>query len=249
MADPAQELPELPPRLDQAILDPLLTRDQLQALCDSGMQEGVRAICTTPRQLPLLRERIGTTDAGPLLVAAIGFPFGAIPAELKLAEAEWCATQGAQELDVVPDFSALANGDSGTFAEELAALCELGVPVRAVLDMARLESEQLELAVEAAIDAGAAGLQTSNGFGPACHADQILQLKQLTRKRCAIKAAGGIHSLSHAGELLLAGPICWEPAARRLCCRPSDAPRPEWQNDASPDSPSRWAPWASTTAC
>ena len=47
MADPAQELPDLPPRLDQAILDPLLTRDQLQALCDSGMQEGVRAICTT----------------------------------------------------------------------------------------------------------------------------------------------------------------------------------------------------------
>ena len=55
MADPAQELPDLPPRLDQAILDPLLTWDQLQALCDSGMQEGVRAICTTARQLPLLR--------------------------------------------------------------------------------------------------------------------------------------------------------------------------------------------------
>ena len=205
MADPAQELPDLPPRLDQAILDPLLTRDQLQALCDSGMQEGVRAICTTPRQLPLLRDRIGTTDAGPRLVAAIGFPFGAIPAELKLTEAEWCAAHGAQELDVVPDFSALAHGDSGAFAEELAALCELGLPVRAVLDMARLESEQLELAVEAAIDAGAAGLQTSNGFGPACHADQILALKQLIRKRCAIKAAGGIHSLSHAGDLLLAG--------------------------------------------
>ena len=205
MADPAQELPELPPRLDQAILDPLLTRDQLQALCDSGMQEGVRAICTTPRQLPLLRDRIGTTEAGPRLVAAIGFPFGAIPAELKLAEAEWCAAHGAQELDVVPDFNALANGDSGAFAEELAALCELGLPVRAVLDMARLESEQLELAVEASIDAGAAGLQTSNGFGPACHADQILALKQLIRKRCAIKAAGGIHSLSHAGDLLLAG--------------------------------------------
>ena len=59
MADPAQELPELPPRLDQAILDPLLTRDQLHALCDSGIQEGVRAICTTPRQLPLLRDLRG----------------------------------------------------------------------------------------------------------------------------------------------------------------------------------------------
>tara|TARA_Y100000813_G_scaffold122421_1_gene87852 strand:- start:469 stop:1149 length:681 start_codon:yes stop_codon:yes gene_type:complete len=205
MADPAQELPDLPPRLDQAILDPLLTQDQLQALCDSGRQEGVRAICTTPRQLPLLRERIGGTDAGPRLIAAIGFPFGAIPAELKLAEAEWCAGHGAQELDVVPDFNALANGDSGAFAEELSSLCDLGLPVRAILDIARLKTEQLDLAVEAAIDAGVAGLQTGNGFGPACDADQIRELKQLIRKRCAIKAAGGIHSLSHAGELLLAG--------------------------------------------
>ena len=105
----------------------------------------------------------------------------------------------------MPDFSALANGDSGAFAEELSALCDLGLPVRAILDMARLEREPLELAVEAAIDAGAAGLQTGNGFGPACTADQIHQLKQLIRKRCAIKAAGGIHSLSHVGDLLLAG--------------------------------------------
>ncbi|AII48734.1 deoxyribose-phosphate aldolase [Synechococcus sp. KORDI-52] len=205
MADPAPELPDLPPRLDQAILDPLLTLEQLQTLCDSGVQEGVRAICTTPQHLPLLRERIGGTDSGPLLVAAIGFPFGAIPAELKLAEAEWCAAHGAQEFDVVPDFSALVNGNSGAFAEELSALCDLGCPVRAILDMARLETEQLELAVEAAIDAGAAGLQTGNGFGPPCHADQIRALQQLIRKRCAIKGAGGIHNLSHAGDLLLAG--------------------------------------------
>ena len=205
MADQAQELPDLPPRLDQAILDPLLTREQLQALCDAGVQEGVRAICTTPRQLPLLRDRLGGTDSGPRLVAAIGFPFGAVPADLKLAEAEWCAAHGAQEFDVVPDFSALANNDSGAFAEELSAVCALGLPVRAILDMARLQTEQLELAVEASIDAGAVGVLSGNGFGPACHPNQIRQLKQLSRKRCAIKAAGGIHSLSHVGELLLAG--------------------------------------------
>ena len=106
---------------------------------------------------------------------------------------------------MVPDFSALADGDSGRFAEDLAALCDLGLPLRVVLDMARLSDAQLELAVEAAIDAGASGVQTGNGFGPACHPDQVSQLKQLCRGRCAIKAAGGIHSLELVHDLVAAG--------------------------------------------
>ena len=87
MAERPTELPDLPPRLDQAILDPLLTNDQLLELCDAGRQESVRAICTTLPQLPLLRERLGRSDHGPRLIAAIGFPFGVIPPDLKRAEA------------------------------------------------------------------------------------------------------------------------------------------------------------------
>lgn len=205
MAERPKELPEIPPRLDQAILDPLLTQDQLLEICDAGRQETVRALCTTLPQLPLLRERLGRSDDGPRLVAVIGFPFGAIPAELKRAESEWAAGHGAQELDVVPDFQALANADAGRYSEELAAICDLGLPVRVILDMTRLTDEQLSLAVEASIDAGVSGLQTGNGFGPPCHPEQVQQLKGLCRNRCAIKAAGGIHSLELVVDLLAAG--------------------------------------------
>ena len=205
MAERPTELPDLPPRLDQAILDPLLTNDQLLEICDAGRQESVRAICTTLPQLPLLRERLGRSDHGPRLIAAIGFPFGVIPPDLKRAEAEWAAGNGAQELDVVPDFQALANADASRFSEELAMLCDLGLPVRVILDMARLSEQQLSLAVEASIDAGASALQTGNGFGPACHPDQVRQLKNLCRNRCGIKAAGGIHSLELVVALVEAG--------------------------------------------
>lgn len=199
-----RELPDLPPRLDQAILDPMLTQDQLLDACDAGRQENVRAICTSLRQLIPLRERLGGSD-GPRLIAAVGFPFGALPRELKQAEAEWAAAHGADELDVVPDFTALVNGDSGTFGEELAAICDLGLPVRVILDMARLTEVPLTLAVETAIDAGATGVQTGNGFGPAAHPEQVKLLLQLCRGRCGIKAAGGIHSTELVLELLDAG--------------------------------------------
>ena len=141
----------------------------------------------------------------PRLIAAIGFPFGALPQTLKQTEAEWAAAHGADELDVVPDFTALINGQSGAFAEELALICGLGLPVRVILDMARLPNELLPIAVEAAIDAGAAGVQTGNGFGPPASSEQIEALKPLCRGRCAIKAAGGIHRLEQVLALVQAG--------------------------------------------
>ena len=204
MVASTQELPDLPPLMDQAILDPLLTQEELNTACDAGRQENVRAICTTLRLLEPLRERLGQT-AGPRLVTVIGFPFGTLPAELKQSEAEWAAARGAEELDMVPDFTALINQNSGAFAEEIAGICELGLPVRVVLDMARLSEDFITLAVEAAIDAGAAGLQTSNGFGPAASTTQVKQLLGLARGRCAVKAAGGIHTPDLAIELVEAG--------------------------------------------
>ncbi len=204
MAGPTKDLPDLPPLLDQAVLDPLLTNEKLIEGCDAGRQERVRGICTTLQHVPTLRDRLGGKD-GPCLIATIGFPFGALPRELKLSEAEWAAAHGADELDVVPNFTALINGQSGAFAEELALICGLGLPIRVILDMARMPTELLAVAVEAAIDAGAAGVQTGNGFGPAANPEQIEALKPLCRGRCAIKAAGGIHSLEQVLALIEAG--------------------------------------------
>ena len=204
MAAPTKDLPDLPPLLDQAVLDPLLTDEQLLEGCDAGRQEKVRGICTTLQHVPALRDRLGGKD-GPRLIATIGFPFGALPQELKLSEAEWAAAHGADELDVVPNFKALINGRSGAFAEELASICGLGLPARVILDMARMPTELLAVAVEAAIDAGASGVQTGNGFGPPASPEQIEALKPLCRGRCAIKAAGGIHSLEQVLTLIEAG--------------------------------------------
>ena len=59
--------------------------------------------------------------------------------------------------------------------------------------------------MEAAIDAGAAAVQNSNGFGGAATAQQIQLLNSLARGRCGIKAAGGVHSLEHCSALVEAG--------------------------------------------
>lgn len=199
-----QELPDLAPLIEQALLDPMLSLDRLQEGCDAARHLGFGGLCTTLSRLPEARERLGAPGAT-RLIAVVAFPFGAIPTHHKLAQAEWAAEQGAEGLDVVPAMPALADGQANAFAEELAQLCAIGLPVTVILDMVRLDDALLTLAVEAAIDAGASAVQNSNGFGGAATAAQIQQLRNLTRGRCGIKAAGGVHSLEQCGALIEAG--------------------------------------------
>lgn len=174
--------------------------------CDEARHFGFAGVCLASRWLPAARERLGPTGSrGPKLLSVVGFPFGAIPAEIKRAEAEWAAAAGADELDVVPDFGALADGDSRAFCNDLAPIVELGLPVKVILEVGRLRPEALELAVEASIDVGATMLKTGSGFGPGATTEQVKQLRQLARGRAAVKASGGINNLEQAIALVEAG--------------------------------------------
>ncbi len=201
---PQRELPELPPLIHQAILDPLLEEEALFNLCDAARLLGFGGLCTSLCHLEKVRHRIGPNDRLRLF-AVVAFPFGTIPAELKLAQAEWAGSRGADALDVVPDLSALTAGRIESYAEDLAQISGLGLPVTVILDVNRLPPEHLKLATEAAIDAGAACLQAGNGFGPATTPIQVRILKELAKGRCAIKAAGGIQRLETALDLIEEG--------------------------------------------
>jgi deoxyribose-phosphate aldolase len=199
-----RDLPDLPPLIHQALLDPHLTPDQLQEGCDAARQLGMGGVCTSLRHLPTVRQRLGPPGTT-RLIASIAFPFGALPSHLKQAEAEWAAAEGADALDVAPDLAALAAGEANRFADELAALASIGLPLTVMLDLARIEAEHLQLAVEAAIDAGAAAVQSGHGFGAAATPEQITRLRTLCRGRCGIKAVGGVHQLDTCIALVEAG--------------------------------------------
>jgi len=201
-----RDLPDLAPLIDHALLDPHQGRDAVLVCCEQARHFNFAGVCVASRWLPEARERLGPSGGrGPKLISVVGFPFGAIPAEIKRAEAEGAAAAGAEELDVVPDFGALADGDSRVFCNDLAPITELGLPVKVILDVARLSPETLAWAVEASIDVGATMLKTGTGFGPAVSVDQVKQLQQLARGRAAVKASGGITDLDQAIALVEAG--------------------------------------------
>ena len=199
--------PDLAPLIDHALLDPHHGSSAVRQCCEEARHFGFAGVCVASRWVASAREQLPLEGKGasPQLIAVVGFPFGAVPAAVKLAEAVAAAEAGADELDVVPDFGALADRQSTPIHDELAAICELGVPVKVILEVGRLDPDALALLVEISIDAGARFLKSGSGFGPAVTVEHIEQLRHLARGRAAIKASGGITNLEQALALVEAG--------------------------------------------
>ena len=189
----------------QAVLNPHFDKEMIVQACDASKQNGFAGLCTSLSNLPIARERLGSKSITKL-ISVIAFPFGFIPTFNKLKEAEYAIEKGAEELDLVPNYFALKEGNIELFAEEINQISELGIPVRVIIDANILiNSSKLSMAIDALIDAGAIGIQIGNGFGPSVSKDQTKHVSKLVKNRCSIKAVGGIKTFDQAIEIIEAG--------------------------------------------
>ena len=189
----------------QAILNPHFNKETIVQVCDASKQNGFAGLCTSLSNLTIARERLGSKSTTKL-ISVIAFPFGFIPTSNKRKEAEYAIEKGADELDLVPNYFALKEGNIELFAEEINQISELGIPVRVIIDANILiNSSKLSMAIDALIDAGAIGIQIGNGFGPSVSKDQTKHVSKLVKNRCSIKAVGGIKTFDQAIEIIEAG--------------------------------------------
>ena len=189
----------------QAILNPHFNKETIVQVCDASKQNGFAGLCTSLANLTIARERLGSKSTTKL-ISVIAFPFGFIPTYNKRKEAEYAIENGAEELDLVPNYFALKEGNIELFAEEINQISELGIPVRVIIDANILiNSSKLSMAIDALIDAGAIGIQIGNGFGPSVSKDQTKHVSKLVKNRCSIKAVGGIKTFDQAIEIIEAG--------------------------------------------
>jgi deoxyribose-phosphate aldolase len=189
----------------QAILNPHFNKETIVQVCDASKQNGFAGLCTSLANLTIARERLGSKSTTKL-ISVIAFPFGFIPTSNKRKEAEYAIEKGADELDLVPNYFALKEGNIELFAEEINQISELGIPVRVIIDANILiNSSKLSMAIDALIDGGAIGIQIGNGFGPSVSKDQTKHVSKLVKNRCSIKAVGGIKTFDQAIEIIEAG--------------------------------------------
>ena len=191
--------------IHHAALNPHLDKESLFHVCDGSKQNGFAGLCISLSHLSIARERLGIKSSTKL-ISVIAFPFGFIPNHIKLKEAEYAIEKGVEELDLVPNYFALREGNIELFAEEIYQLSELGIPVRVIIDANTLSNaSKLSCAINASIDAGATGLQIGNGFGSAITKNQLRKVSEIVKNRCSVKAVGGIKTFDQAIEIIEAG--------------------------------------------
>ena len=189
----------------QAILNPHIDKEKIVQICDASKQNAFAGLCTSLSSLSFARERLGSPGATKL-ISVIAFPFGFIPTFNKLKEAEYAIENGAEELDLVPNYFALKEGNVELFGDEINQVRELGIPVRVIVDAnTLLNPSRLSLAIDALIDAGAIGIQIGNGFGPTITNNQTNHVAKIVKNRCSIKTVGGIKTFDQALKIIEAG--------------------------------------------
>lgn len=192
--------------IDHSLLNPTATAEQVRQWCDEADRFGFATVCVYPVHVRQAVELLH--NKRPQVCTVIGFPTGATTSATKLFEAQEATENGATELDVVINLGWLKSGETNNFHRELAEICEAtGQTVKAILEMALLTDDEKQVAAEICMEAGVAFLKTNTGWYGGATVEDVKLLKQITRDRIGIKAAGGIHTAEQAIELILAGAI------------------------------------------
>jgi len=201
-----RELPqvELAPLIDHSLLAPGATPDQVMHWCNECDRYGFAAVCVMPTYVSLAREQLQGKRVA--ICTVIGFPTGATTAACKLYEAQEAVENGATELDVVINLGWLKSGQHDRVHREIAEICEAtSTPVKTILETSLLTPNELRVAADICMDAGAAYLKTSTGWQGGATVEVVQQLRDIAQGRVGIKASGGIGTVEQALRLVQAG--------------------------------------------
>ena len=89
---------EILSRLDHTLLKQDATWEQIRAICDEGMENGVASVCIPPCFVKQAAEYMGGRLA---VCTVIGFPNGYMTTASKVFETEDAVKNGADEIDMV----------------------------------------------------------------------------------------------------------------------------------------------------
>ena len=138
--------------------------------------------------------------------APVGFPGGGHKTEVKLLEAEHLIKDGVEEMDIVMNVGRFKNREYKFVAEEIKrilAITPKEVRTKVIIEINALTGEEIDKACEIIPDTGAEFLKTGTGWisGPV-NIPVIKRIKDLTRGKIKIKAAGGIRAREEFEELV-----------------------------------------------
>ena len=205
------------PYIDHTVLKQATTIGDVEKVCKEAVEYGFAAVCVAPLYVKKAKEFL--TGSSIKVATVIGFPFGYCAIEAKVAEIVLAIVDGADELDMVVNISAIKNGDWTFVANEINMILPIvrnkNKVIKVIIESGILTDDEIIKCCDIYGAAGVDYVKTSTGFaekGASIHAVKLIRAHLADSIK--IKASGGIRSYSFAKELINAG-------ANRLGCSAS----------------------------
>jgi deoxyribose-phosphate aldolase len=199
---------DLAPFLDHTLLAPGAGDADVARLCAEARTHGFGAVCLYAPAVPAARAHLA--GSGVRIAVVVDFPRGEGTTEARVREAREAVALGADELDLVAPQPDLAAGRWEAVHADLAAVVgAVPVPVKVILETARLSRDAKVAAAAIARCAGVAFVKTSTGFGGGgATVDDVALLRRVVGEGVGVKASGGIRSAADALAMVRAGASC-----------------------------------------
>lgn len=201
---------ELAAYIDQSVLKPEFTRDEIKKYIKEGVDYGCKTVCINPASLPIARQICRGTRTGICVVC--DFPFGLSSTASKIMQiAEICKERDVEDLDIVSNYGWIRSGLWKEVEDEIRAAVktchEYGAIIKVIFETDSLTLDQVARATDAACNAGADYVKTSTGFytggaGNGATIEVVQTMMDAAKGRAKIKGAGGIRDQERFFKLI-----------------------------------------------
>lgn len=194
--------------IDHTILKPTCLVADIKKLCEEAKQYDFAAVCVPPNFVKLAKALVAGSTVQ--VATVIGFPFGYSATEAKIAEMILAMVDGADELDVVANISAIKNGDWMAIADEINHIMPIvrskGKKIKVIIESGVLTDEEIIKCCDIYGVAGIDYLKTSTGYAEKGASVEAVQLfRKHLPEAVQIKASGGIRDYATAKQMIEAG--------------------------------------------
>jgi len=195
--------------IDSTNVKATATKSHVKQLCREAIQYSFGCAVVNPVYVKYAAKLLKGSKVK--VCSTVGFPFGVSLPEIKALEAVKAVEDGAEELDMVINLSALKSGDYSAVKQDIAAVVDAKrlskeIIVKVIIETAYLTRDEKIIACKLAKEAGADFVKTSTGLlGGTATVEDVKLMRQTVGKNMGVKAAGGIRTYADAVVMIEAG--------------------------------------------
>ena len=201
---------ELAAYIDQSVLKPEFTQNDIQKYITEGIKFGCKTVCINPASIDIARKLCKGTKTGICVVC--DFPFGLSTTESKIKQAEIiCKNRDVEDLDIVSNYGWIRSGKWDDVEAEFKAMADVvhsyGTLLKVIFETDALDKNEIIRATEIACKAGVDFVKTSTGFftggtNNGATPEIVGLMLDAANGRCKVKGAGGIRDQSAFFKLI-----------------------------------------------